>query len=289
VENLAEAFLSLSREDISLLAAIERGMRTHEWVPTFLITKLSGLSAGKSEYRLQRLYERKLVVREAQHYLGYQINFDSYDLLALSELVRRDQVRGIGGEIGVGKESIVLHAQGDVPLAIKFHRQGRTSFRHVRRLRDHLVDKPRVPWLYAAALAARREFQVMTKLHPDVSIPRPVAVSRHALVMEQVPGTLLNRMALSDPEEGLRLILHEVGRALALDIVHSDLSEFNIMIAASGPVIIDWPQAVDATHPHATDLLQRDLSNVLSFFWRKYRLEMPLEEALSIVRGAEGI
>lgn len=289
VENLAEAFLGLSREDLSLLAAIETGMRTHEWVPTFIISKLAGLSASKSEYRLQHLFEKKLVVREAQHYLGYQINFDSYDLLALSDFVRRDQVKSIGGQIGVGKESIVLEAWGDGPLAIKFHRQGRTSFKHVRRLRDHLTDKPRVPWLYAASLAARREFAVMKKLHPQVSIPRPVAVSRHALAMEHIPGPLLNRITLEDPEDGLRLILGEVGGALGQGIIHADLSEFNIIITDSGPVIIDWPQAVDATHPHADELLNRDLGNVLRFFRTKYRIDMPLEEALSAAREAVGV
>ena len=286
VENLAEAFLGLSREDLSVLGAIETGMKTHEWVPSFLITKIAGLSASKSEYRLQHLFEKKLVVREAQHYLGYQINFDSYDLLALSDFVRRDQVRSIGEEIGVGKESIVLEARGDSHLAIKFHRQGRTSFKHVRRLRDHLTDKPRVPWLYAAALAARREYQVMEKLYPKVSIPRPVAISRHAMVMEFVSGPLLNRITLEDPENGLRLILGEVGRAQGLGFIHADLSEFNIMITDSGPVIIDWPQAVDASHPHADELLKRDLGNVLRFFQRKYHIEMPLEEALSLVEGA---
>ncbi|MGV8090042.1 MAG: RIO1 family regulatory kinase/ATPase [Methanothrix sp.] len=289
MENLAEAFLGLSREDLSLLAAIETGMRTHEWVPTFIISKLAGLSASKSEYRLQHLFEKKLVVREAQHYLGYQINFDSYDLLALSDFVRRDQVKSIGGQIGVGKESIVLEAWGDGPLAIKFHRQGRTSFKHVRRLRDHLTDKPRVPWLYAASLAARREFAVMKKLHPQVSIPRPVAVSRHALAMEHIPGPLLNRITLEDPEDGLRLILGEVGGALGQGIIHADLSEFNIIITDSGPVIIDWPQAVDATHPHADELLNRDLGNVLRFFRTKYRIDMPLEEALSAAREAVGV
>jgi len=286
VEDLAESFLSLSKEDISLLGAIEIGMRTHEWVPTFVVSRLAGLSASRSEFRLQQLFEKKLVAREAQHYLGYQINFDSYDLLALSDLVRHDLVRSIGELIGVGKEAIVLEAQGDALLAIKFHRQGRTSFKHVRRLRDHLADRPKVPWLYAAALAARREFQVMKRLYPLVSVPRPVAISRHALAMEQIPGPLLHRIALEDPEEGLSLILAEVGRALSQGIVHADLSEFNIMIAESGPVIIDWPQAVDTTHPHAAELLRRDLGNVLRFFQRKYHIEMQLEEALSRVEGA---
>lgn len=270
-----------------MLGAIEAGMRTHEWVPTFVISQIASLSASKVEYRLQHLFEQKLVVRESLHYLGYQINFDAYDLLALSDFVKRNYVKSIGDQIGVGKESVIYEALGEIPLAIKFHRQGRTSFKHVRRLRDHLTDKPKVPWLYAAALAARHEHQVMKKLYPRVSIPEPVGVSRHALAMEFINGPQLNKITLSDPEDGLSMILDEVGRALNLGIIHSDLSEFNIMIAESGPKIIDWPQAIVVTHPHAQELLERDLGNVLRFFERKYRIDMTLEEALMRARGMD--
>jgi RIO kinase 2 len=287
VENLAEALSGLSKDDRSLLSAIETGMKTHEWVPSFVISELSGLPVRKVEFRLGQLFEKKLVERESMHYLGYRIGFDAYDLLALSDFVKRGKLSAFGDRIGVGKESVVYEAVGEVHLAVKFHRQGRTSFKHIRRLRDHLTDKPKVPWLYAAALAARHEFAVMEKLYPKVSIPRPIACSRHALAMEFVSGPALNRITLSDPENGLNMILGEVAAALGLGIIHADLSEFNIMVDESGPKIIDWPQAVDATHPHAQELLERDLVNVLHFFERKYRIEMPLERALSRVWEAE--
>jgi RIO kinase 2 len=290
VEKLAEALLGLSKDDRSLLSAIETGMKTHEWVPSFVISELSGLPVRKVEYRLGQLFEKKLVERESMHYLGYRIDFDAYDLLALSDFVKRGKLSAFGERIGVGKESVVYEAQGENRenhLAIKFHRQGRTSFKHIRRLRDHLTDQTKVPWIYAAALAARHEFAVMEKLFPIVSIPRPVACSRHALAMEFVGGPALNRITLSDPENGLNMILGEVGKARRLGIIHADLSEFNIMVDESGPKIIDWPQAVEVTHPHAEELLERDLVNVLRFFERKYRIEMPLERALSRVREAE--
>ena len=287
MENLALAFLGLSKEDRSLLSAIETGMKTHEWVPSFVISEISGLPVRKVEFRISQLFEKKLVEQESIHYLGYRIDFDAYDLLALSDFVKRGKVSAIGERIGVGKESVVYEALGEMPLAVKLHRQGRTSFKHVRRLRDHLTDKPKVPWLYAAALAARHEFAIMEKLYPLVSIPRPVAASRHALAMEFVSGPALNRITLSDPENGLDMILGEVGAALHLGIIHADLSEFNIMVDESGPKIIDWPQAVEVTHPHAQELLERDLVNVLRFFERKYRIEMPLERALMLVQEAE--
>lgn len=279
--------MGLSREDRSLLSAIETGMKTHEWVPSFVISELSGLPIRKVEFRLGQLFEKKLVDRESMHYLGYRIDFDAYDLLALSDLVKRGTVKAFGERIGVGKESVVYEALGETHLAVKFHRQGRTSFKHIRRLRDHLTDQTKVPWIYAAALAARHEFAIMEKLYPIVSIPRPFAVSRHVLAMEFVNGPALNRITLSDPENGLNMILGEVAAAWGLGVIHADLSEFNVMVDESGPKIIDWPQAVEVTHPHAQELLERDLVNVLRFFERKYRIEMPLERALSRVREAE--
>lgn len=288
MENLAEALSGLSKDDRSLLSAIETGMKTHEWVPSFVISELSGLPVRKVEFRLGLLFEKKLVERESMHYLGYRIDFDAYDLLALSDFVKRGKLSAFGERIGVGKESVVYEAVGEMHLAVKFHRQGRTSFKHIRRLRDHLTDKPKVPWLYAAALAARHEFAIMEKLYPKVSIPRPIACSRHALAMEFVSGPALNRITLSDPENGLNMILGEVGAARRLGIIHADLSEFNIMVDDSGPKIIDWPQAVEVTHPHAEELLERDLVNVLRFFERKYRIEMPLDKALGLVAESGG-
>jgi RIO kinase 1 len=45
--------------------------------------------------------------------------------------------------------------------------------------------------------------------------------------------------------------------------VHGDLSEFNVLVAADGPVIIDLPQAVDAAGNNAAlALLERDVNNL---------------------------
>ena len=52
-------------------------------------------------------------------------------------------------------------------------------------------------------------------------------------------------------------------------VVHGDLSEFNILMGADGPVIIDLPQAVDAAgNNHAADMLERDVANLRNYFGR---------------------
>ena len=56
---------------------------------------------------------------------------------------------------------------------------------------------------------------------------------------------------------------------LCAGVIHGDLSEFNILLAADGPVIIDLPQAVDAAgNNHAQRMLLRDVDNLRAFFGR---------------------
>jgi RIO kinase 1 len=64
-------------------------------------------------------------------------------------------------------------------------------------------------------------------------------------------------------------LIGEVVRMLCAGVIHGDLSEFNILLAADGPVIIDLPQAVDAAgNNHAPRMLMRDVDNLRNFFGR---------------------
>jgi RIO kinase 1 len=64
-------------------------------------------------------------------------------------------------------------------------------------------------------------------------------------------------------------LMREVVRMLAAGVVHGDLSEFNVLIASDGPVIIDLPQAVDAAgNNHASRMLLRDVANMRNFCGR---------------------
>jgi len=64
-------------------------------------------------------------------------------------------------------------------------------------------------------------------------------------------------------------LLREVVRMLCAGVVHGDLSEFNVLLGAAGPVIIDLPQAADAAgNNHAQRMLLRDVANLRDFFGR---------------------
>src|SRR5213076_883449 len=62
-------------------------------------------------------------------------------------------------------------------------------------------------------------------------------------------------------------LLRQVVLMLCAGVIHGDLSEYNILVDADGPVIIDLPQAIDAAGSSvAGAMLERDVSNLANFF-----------------------
>ncbi len=110
-----------------------------------------------------------------------------------------------------------------------------------------------------------------------VRVPRPYNFHDGVLLMELVTDAegaaapRLNDVAFT-AEQALghhATLMREVVRMLAAGVVHGDLSEFNILLAGDGPVIIDLPQAVDAAgNNHAKRMLLRDVANLRDFFGR---------------------
>jgi len=108
-----------------------------------------------------------------------------------------------------------------------------------------------------------------------VRVPRPHNFCDGVLLMELVTDAdgaaapRLNDVSLA-PEQAREhhaTLLIEVMRMLCAGVVHGDLSEFNILLGAAGPVIIDLPQAVDAAgNNHAARMLLRDVDNLRAFF-----------------------
>lgn len=110
-----------------------------------------------------------------------------------------------------------------------------------------------------------------------VRVPKPYNFWEGVLLMELVAdehgdaAPRLNDVSFSAEEARAHhaTLLVEVVRMLCAGVVHGDLSEFNILLAADGPVIIDLPQAVDAAgNNHANRMLLRDMGNLRAFFGR---------------------
>ena len=110
-----------------------------------------------------------------------------------------------------------------------------------------------------------------------VRVPKPFNFFEGVLLMELVAdesgaaAPRLNDVQFT-PEQARAhhaTLLTEVVRMLCAGVVHGDLSEFNVLLAADGPVIIDLPQAVDAAgNNHAQRMLLRDVGNLSLYFGR---------------------
>lgn len=110
-----------------------------------------------------------------------------------------------------------------------------------------------------------------------VRVPKTHGFFEGVLLMDVVededgnPAPRLNDVLMTAEEARTwhAQLIREVVVMLCAGMVHGDLSEFNILLAADGPVIIDLPQAVDAVNNnHAARLFERDVNNLADYFGR---------------------
>lgn len=110
-----------------------------------------------------------------------------------------------------------------------------------------------------------------------VRVPRPYLFFEGVLLMELVTdehGHVAPRLGELEPTPELArdyhaFLIREVVRMLCLGMIHGDLSEYNILVGAHGPVIIDMPQVVDAAANNSAEaLFHRDVDNLRLFLGR---------------------
>ena len=110
-----------------------------------------------------------------------------------------------------------------------------------------------------------------------VRVPEPFAFTEGVLVMELVKGVdgepaprlVDTHFSEEEATEVFHVLLREVVKMLCAGIIHADLSDFNVLMSADGPVIIDFPQAIDpARNQGARKMLVRDVKNLTSFLGR---------------------
>ncbi len=284
--NVKEALAQLHPDDFKVLYAIEKRLKTHEFVPIELIEKDTKLPLHRLERSLYHLNKLKLIRRMSTSVLGYRLTILAYDVLAIHSLMKRGILVALGEKIGVGKESDVYLGigPGGVKLAVKFHRVGRQSFRHIVR---HRTYKEEENWLLQSRLSAAREFTALKELFPrGAKVPEPVAKSRHVVVTKLIEGAveLYRKPEIEDPVKALIDVLETIEIAYKeVGIVHGDLSEYNIIVIpeTSEAYVIDWPQYVEKEHPSAPQLLRRDVEYVVRFFKKVYGVPIEVDEVLS--------
>lgn len=108
-----------------------------------------------------------------------------------------------------------------------------------------------------------------------VRVPQPYGCYDGVLLMELITddqgdvAPRLNDVTMSADQaiEDFEDVIIYVLRMLCAGVVHGDLSEFNVLVDAYGPVIIDLPQAVDASaNNNAKSMLIRDVENMTQYY-----------------------
>ena len=148
---------------------------------------------------------------------------------------------------------------------VKNSRQARAmekGSRYGRQMQEEVWQNAEVDALYRLASAG-------------VRVPQPHLCYEGVLLMDMVldanghTAPRLNDVSLSEALalEYHALLVNQVVRMLCAGLIHGDLSEYNILVSADGPVIIDLPQAIDAAgNSNAAEMLERDVLNLRTYF-----------------------
>jgi RIO kinase 1 len=223
--------------------------------------------------------------------------FDRATLMVIYQFLNSGVLYEVHGVVNAGKEArvylgktkegkdlavkIYLTASAEFKKGMLKYIEGDYRFKGVKRDTRSLI----FTW-------AQKEFRNLEQAYrAKVRVPKPVAVKNNVLVMEfigkdGVNAPSLKEQAPSDPEKVYEILLTYVERLYRkAELVHGDLSEYNIMMWKGKPVIFDIAQAVPTSHPMAEFFLRRDLANLNRFFSRLGVKVLPVDEAYKRVVG----
>ena len=207
----------------------------------------------------------------------------------LQSLIDEGLIDTVVRQLMSGKEAMVyVVRRGDETLCAKIYKEAtQRSFRQAvdytenRKVKNSrqaraMAKGTRFGRQAAEAAWQSAEVDALYRLAgAGVRVPKPHNFWDGVLLMELVTDAQgdaaprLNDVSFTadDARAHHATLLQEVVRMLCAGVVHGDLSEFNILLAADGPVIIDLPQAIDAAgNNHAPRMLLRDVANLRDFF-----------------------
>jgi RIO kinase 1 len=213
---------------------------------------------------------------------------------ALRDLAEDQLIDGLLRQLKSGKEATVYvvykdSASGRRLYAAKAYRDlEHRSFR-----RDELYREARVILDERVARAVQRKTRFGREvafgmwrseeaamlgqaLDAGVSVPEVIAERGSAILMEYIgdergPAPMLAEVHLpqSEAQQAFETVINDIEALLRADIIHGDLSPFNVLYWRGETVIIDMPQAIDARlNRHGRELLARDVANVCAYFGR---------------------
>jgi len=214
--------------------------------------------------------------------------FDKSTLHNLEKLISDGLIDILDFPISTGKEGNVFRAVTPDKkfLAIKIYRTSNATFKHISNYivgdpRFTAINKNRRDIIHAWA---RKEFKNLSILEEiGVRAPKPITMINNVLVMEYIgdarkPAPMLKDATLKNPEKIFDSLITSISKMYKkAELVHADLSSFNVLIYRNKPYLIDLGQGVLLEHPLAYEFLKRDIHNIVNYF-KKYDIKTDEEE-----------
>jgi len=204
--------------------------------------------------------------------------FDKSTVMTLSRLINNGIISYVNGAVGAGKESQLYWAVDPFgnDLAVKIYLVTTSNF---KKRYPYLIGDPRFTRIKSGTrslveLWARKEFRNLSKsFNCEIPCPEPITVVKNILVMKFVgtngvpsPTLVESEVDYADYEKTITIISDLYKKA---ELVHADLSEYNIFNTKEGPVVFDFGSAIDIRHPKTKEFLERDISNITKFFVKR--------------------
>jgi RIO kinase 1 len=203
-------------------------------------------------------------------FIAHENVFDESTLRAIFKLSNQGYFEEIASPISIGKEANVFTVKyKDELRVIKVYRTSEGSF---KKLYEYMQPDPRFAGVKGTRLSviytwAIKEYRnLLRSREKDVTAPTPLAVHKNVLVMNYFDADQLIRTPPKDPKDFYERLIKEVKKVFDAGLVHSDLSEYNILNEDGIPVLIDFSHAVDLRYPNVKRLLKRDINNLVRYF-----------------------
>jgi RIO kinase 1 len=253
----------------------------------------------KKLQRAEKSYEIEQLMKEkrSEEYEVLEEVFDRSTLMVIYDFLNSGVIDRIFGVVKAGKEARVYWGKNKEgkELAIKIYLTVSAEFR--KGMLKYIEGDPRFKGVKRDTRSlifawAQKEFKNLEQaIAAKVRVPKPIAVKNNVLIMEFIGRNGVSAPSLKEqypknPEKIYKTLISYLKRLYQrAELVHGDLSEYNIMIWKGCPIIFDMSQAVPLSHPMASFLLNRDIANINRFFSRLGVEVLPAEEVYRRVTG----
>jgi RIO kinase 1 len=225
----------------------------------------------------QKLDKQRIKEKDIDMLKVIESVFDNQTSMIVFKLINKGVLKEISFVVSTGKEANVYHAFGpdNEELAVKIYRTTTAEF---KRNWMYVEGDPRFKSYKKGTYSfiytwARKEYKNLQRMQKaKIRIPSPIAISKNVLVMKfigekQNAAPLLKDANLKKPNKIYAKVVDFLFKLYDdANLVHADLSEYNILFYKKEPIIIDVSQAVLLDHPYAPVFLYRDISNINRYF-----------------------